>query len=539
MLEDTPTDRRGRRRAERDLADLSKKRNKEIDICLIVCLLLLVVSGLGAWMWMGMQDASAQGANYESPSESSPSSTGTQGDSAISIVQAETARPTVEPGRPTVTPSDVPSLRPTFTLSQLPTLQPSKTPSWSPTMLPSNLPSAAPSTQSAWIANILLDVASDKNPYQRKAMEWIVGKGNTIIMGASDEIPFEELVIQLYALTCTYYSTYQVPNDVTDALLENKVVQPWKTSRRWMMSGSNGGCDWYGVTCNSRGQVEKIKLPNNQLSGSIPPELALLKDSLLYLELYNNYIHNAGEFGNSFLGEMTNLQYLYLGQTFFENDGVPPELSKLSNLVELDISFTSWFGPLTSNPWSRLTNLEYLVMNGNVFNTTLPEELVRLPKLRYLYMVDSFVKGDLEWVSRMPAIRELWIDHNPLSTRIPESLSRASTLASFSAGNCGLTGAIPASLGSLARTMKHLWLNNNALSSDIPGELSKLSQLQTLSLKGNEFNGVVPSEICFQQERLQTVEVDPSVPCECCTCCGHNGISVQSIGTRIWKDQSN
>jgi Leucine-rich repeat (LRR) protein len=245
-----------------------------------------------------------------------------------------------------------------------------------------------------------------------------------------------------------------------------------------------------------------------------------------------------GELGNSFLGEMTNLQYLYLGQTFFEHYGVPPELSTLSNLVELDISFTSWFGPLNSNPWSGLVNLEYLAMNGNVFKTTLPEELIQLPKLEYLYVVDSFLQGDLEWVSRMPVIRELWVDNNPLSTQIPESLSRASTLASFSAGNCGLTGAIPGSVGNLAESLTHLWLNNNALTSFIPGDLSKLSNLQTLILTGNEFNSAVPSEICFDLGRLQRMEVDSSAHCECCTCCGHDSFSVQRVGTRIWKHRN-
>jgi len=420
---------------------------------------------------------------------------------------------------------------------------PSTTASGGPSGLPSIIPTPSPTTQSGLIGNIIFGIArfggeefNRQDTYQRKAMEWILVEGNNIASAASDELPFEDLVVQLYALACTYYSTYQVPNDVTNVLLDSEEVGPWTNSDRWMMSGANGGCDWYGVICNRFGQVEKISLPNNGLTGNIPPELALLKDTLLYLDLFNNDVHNVGSNGNSFLGEMTNMQYLYLGQTFFEHDGIPSELSQLSNLVELDISFTSWFGPLQSNPWSQLTRLEYLVMNGNVFNTTLPNELIELPNLQYLYVVDSFLKGDLEWVSRMPAIRELWVDNNPLSTGIPVSLTTVSTLASFSAGNCGLTGSIPASLGNMADTMTHLWLNDNELTSDIPGDLSKLSNLRTLSLMGNEFVGGVPSEICSQKElvgKLQTVEVDSRVPCECCTCCGHGSVSVQSaIGTR-------
>jgi Leucine-rich repeat (LRR) protein len=222
------------------------------------------------------------------------------------------------------------------------------------------------------------------------------------------------------------------------------------------------------------------------------------------------------------------LKNLYLGETYFEYAGIPSALGRLTNLVELDISFNSWFGPLTASPWSQLTNLEYLVMNGHVFNTSFPEELIRLPKLEYLYAVESFVQGDLDWISQMPQIRELWIDGNPFASQLPASIGSATSLASFSAGNCELFGTIPLALGALA-DMAHLWLNGNSLLETIPSELGNLAELEMLSLVGNFLTSAMPTEICSLRRpfgRLATLEVDVGVACDgqCCTCCS-NGVS--------------
>jgi hypothetical protein len=113
-------------------------------------------------------------------------------------------------------------------------------------------------------------------------------------------------------------------------------------------------------------------------------------------------------------------------------------------------------------------------MNGHVFNMSFPEELIRLPKLEYLYAVESFVQGDLDRISQMPRIRELWIHGNPFASQLPASIGSATSLASFSAGNRELFGTIPLALGTLA-DMTHLWLNGNSLLETIPSELGNLA----------------------------------------------------------------
>jgi Leucine-rich repeat (LRR) protein len=63
---------------------------------------------------------------------------------------------------------------------------------------------------------------------------------------------------------------------------------------------------------------------------------------------------------------------------------------------------------------------------------------------------------------------------------LPASIGSATSLASFSAGNCELFGMVPLALGTLA-DMTHLWLNGNSLLETIPSELGNLAKLETLS----------------------------------------------------------
>lgn len=107
-----------------------------------------------------------------------------------------------------------------------------------------------------------------------------------------------------------------------------------------------------------------------------------MKDSVTRIDLFRNSVYNSGDAGNAWLGEMTNLRELFYGQTNFEYNGIPPQIASLTNLVEYDCSFTLYFGPLQGSTFSPLQNLEYLVLSGNSYNTTIPVEIGQLPKLR-------------------------------------------------------------------------------------------------------------------------------------------------------------
>lgn len=357
-----------------------------------------------------------------------------------------------------------------------------------------------------------------------------------------------ERVTQRFVLACIYHATYAVKTTYTDyALGENSPVFPWLNSNGWLELENE--CEWFGITCNNNtntntgGLVETIDLHENLLTGTFPPETALLKNSLLILDIEENIIYNAGNDGLNWLGELVNLQELNIAKTSFQYDGIPLVIGKLVNLVELDVSYSLFFGPLHEEVFENLHKLQFLYIGGNSYNSSLPASIGRLDSLLYLYAEFSDITGDLSFLataadngsnsnssSGLSSIYELWVDKNPnLSGKIPTQIGHLTTLASLSLTECDLYGKIPTEMGNLIN-MKQLWLYGNRLTGDIPANLGNMRQLDRLELEDNDLQGEMPSEVCanvYPRGRLEVLEADcgdlGKISCnatECCTCCG-------------------
>jgi hypothetical protein len=397
------------------------------------------------------------------------------------------------------------------------------------------VPTAAPATSFPTVHNAdeikdaILTVAREggaefENPdsYQSKALAYV--QGQTL---PAPKIPLnlDEQAIQLYALACIYYNTYSVSSVWTDFLYGEEIEVPgWLTAIEWVRDSNEVCSSWWGITCNSNGQVEELKLNENGLTGYIPPETAILHVSLKSIDLYDNIIHNKGDIGHSFLGELTNLEKLFYRKTYFEYAGIPSAISQLTKLLEYDCSFTLYAGPLQGSTFAPLTNLVYLDIRGNTYNSPLPEELITLPELKFLYAGFSSLQGDLGFVHRMPKIVEMWLDDNPsMKGTIPTTIGLASTLAGFGVTNCALFGPLPTEIGNMLK-LEVLWLYDNHLTGDIPTELNNLKNLRILNLQKNDLLGELPPAMCNKFDpsgKLEELEADcDEVTCTCCTCCG-------------------
>ena len=110
---------------------------------------------------------------------------------------------------------------------------------------------------------------TDSSSPQNKALDWILSDPFS-----SDGLP-EDRLVQRFALATLYYST--------------DGANYWRNGGGWLTSTNE--CDWDGddrqFLCSSESMVEVVFLVNNQLTGPIPSEFALLTQ-LTYLALYNN-----------------------------------------------------------------------------------------------------------------------------------------------------------------------------------------------------------------------------------------------------------
>lgn len=196
------------------------------------------------------------------------------------------------------------------------------------------------------------------------------------------------------------------------------------------------------------------------------------------------------------------------------------------NLVNFDISFAFFTGGLTDASFQGINTLNFIDLDGNAFNTTVPSVFGTLPNLQFLYLSDSFISGDLSFTQGMTAMRELWIDTNPgLSGPLFDYIGDISTLESLSVTFSSLTGTIPSTLGQLT-VMLQMWLYSNQLTGPVPPELGNLKSMAIFQVEGNMLTGTMPAEVCantmFPSQVLQVLGADcedPGFTCTCCTCC--------------------
>lgn len=204
---------------------------------------------------------------------------------------------------PSDRPSHEPSSSPTSGPSNFPTGQPSNFPSRRPTPFPTLFPTPFPTNEKSRIENILTSVAllegeEFKNPdsYQSKALAWLEGD----LSRDADSFTDDE-IIQRYAVACIWFATNGVSNFYAS---DEEIENGWENNDNWMSSLTE--CTWYGMTCDDSNRVNATDLRQNRLTGTFPNEVVLLAESLVYLDLGNNNIHNRNE-ETDFLGELRNL----------------------------------------------------------------------------------------------------------------------------------------------------------------------------------------------------------------------------------------
>ncbi|MCK4761701.1 MAG: fibronectin type III domain-containing protein, partial [Candidatus Aminicenantes bacterium] len=95
---------------------------------------------------------------------------------------------------------------------------------------------------------------------------------------------------------------------------------------------------WYGVSCSYEGVVTSINLDNNNLVGTIPPEVGNIKD-LGFVSLYNNHLT-----GNipAELGNATNLWSLLISGNNLVGE-IPVNLTNLTGLGQTNIGYNGLY----------------------------------------------------------------------------------------------------------------------------------------------------------------------------------------------------
>ena len=164
----------------------------------------------------------------------------------------------------------------------------------------------------------------------------------------------------------------------------------WSNNTNWLSDEPLE--EWRGVSINSDGRVTALLLSENNLTGTIPPELGNL-DALTRLDLYSNGL--AGSIPAE-LGNLANLEALNLSGNDLSGP-IPAELGKLSNLEELHLSNNGLSGEIPQ-ALASLTKLRDIFLSGNELAGCVPQALEDMREVGYndLGSLDLGVCGEAE-----------------------------------------------------------------------------------------------------------------------------------------------
>ena len=343
-------------------------------------------------------------------------------------------------------------------------------------------------------------------------------------------------------------STRIVQRYILASLAYSCTSESWKSVDGWLTSDHE--CTWHGVRCGKDGTssfngadasissaVTYINLQGNNLCGSIPSELAKLRD-LASLQLQENFL--VGSIPGS-LSQLDRLHTLFLDRNVLTGC-LPTDIGQLKHIRSIDVSNNSLRGKLpesfgnsatlqdlrcTNNEMtgnlpadmSGFRQLSTLFIANNEIVGTIPAHLASLPTLIYFHVYENNLVGVIpEFKSTV--LQQVYLDSNGFTGHIP-AFKATESLLQLRLEHNRLSGTIPVTVGDIIG-LEILWLFNNNLSGSIPHEVGRLESLVSLRVHGNSLTGTVSDAVCnLKQYQLNAFHAtcdgsNPALKCSCC-----------------------
>lgn len=326
--------------------------------------------------------------------------------------------------------------------------------------------------------------------------------------------------------------TISPDREVLSALYENLDGANWISSSNWLSDKPLN--EWYNVTTDGSGRVTVLWLVANNLSGTIPAEIAGLS-RLEALNLDENAL--SGPIPPD-LGRLPNLELMVLSNNQLTGN-IPVEIAQLSNLNTLELSENALTGSIPPE-LGQLSNLWELLLSGNQLTGAIPSELGQLSNLSTLILSQNRLTGSLPpELGQLHKIVHLSLADNPsLTGPLPRTfLSLSPGLldlqntalcipsdAEFQEWLLGISAAMPVAtcesevtdrdilvamyskLDGENWTERQNWLTDAPIGEWYGIETDSEGRIRAVSLKDNRLSGAIPSEL-VQLANLESLDL--------------------------------
>ncbi|CAN6569192.1 unnamed protein product [Malus baccata var. baccata] len=232
--------------------------------------------------------------------------------------------------------------------------------------------------------------------------------------------------------------------------------------------------DWLQVT-NMLPSLVKLHMSLCELD-QIPPLATPNFTSLVVLDLSGNSFHSL----------------------------MPRWVFSLKNLVSLRLIDCGFQGPIPSIS-QHITSLREIDLSYNSISLDpIPKWLFNQKDLA-LSLEGNDLTGLPSSIQNMTGLTALNLEGNDFNSTIPEWLYSLNNLESLLLSYNAFHGEISSSIGNL-KSLRHFDLSSNSISGPIPMSLGNLSSLEKLDISGNQFNGTF-TEVIGQLKMLMDLDI--------------------------------
>lgn len=253
------------------------------------------------------------------------------------------------------------------------------------------------------------------------ALMLFLGLSTVEVMSISNQAEANTLAAEAFCDEVSEIS--QTECDALLALYNQTDGANWTRNSGWLKTTTP--CSWHGITC-SEGHVARVSLLSNQLSGTLPAELANLSN-LTSLNLVGNQLSGSIL---SELGNLSNLTNLNLSANQFSGH-IPPELGNLTQVLNFYLANNQLSGSIPAE-LGNLSQLQRLWLHNNQLSGEIPATLSQLTGVTILDLGYNLLQTDNESVLAWLEARDPdWSDTQtlpPTNLAVTEPITRTRLL---------------------------------------------------------------------------------------------------------------